>query len=45
MERKVVNGVIEIGRFLLPDDRQWRLDCIFWDDILAAYRERMKKII
>lgn len=36
---------VEIGRFLLPNDKQWRLDCIFLDDILAAYRKRMKKII
>lgn len=35
----------EIGRFMLPDDGQWRLDVDFLDDIMAAYNRRLKRAI
>ena len=35
----------EIGRFLLPDDGQWRLDVDFHDDIMDAYKTRLKKTL
>lgn len=34
----------EIGRFLLPNDRQWRLDVAFIDEIVSAYKKRINKI-
>lgn len=34
---------MEIGRFLLPNDGQWRDDVDFLDDIKAAYNKRLKK--
>ena len=35
----------EIGRFLLPDDGQWRLEVDFHDDIMDAYKTRLKKTL
>lgn len=35
----------EIGRFLLPDDGQWRCDVDFLDDIMNAYNKRLRKVI
>lgn len=35
----------EIGRFLLPNDGQWRLDVDFLDDIMDAYHKRLKKTL
>lgn len=33
----------EIARFLLPVDGQWRLDVDFLDDIVGAYKRRLKR--
>jgi len=35
----------EIGRFLLPNDGQWRLDVDFLDEIMDAYHKRLKKTL
>ena len=35
----------EIARFGLPNDGQWRLDVDFLDDIMDAYKKRLKKVI
>lgn len=34
---------IEIGRFFLPSDGRWRKDVDFLDDIVNAYKKRLKK--
>lgn len=34
---------VEIARFLLPSDGQWRADVDFLDDIMNAYKTRLKK--
>ena len=34
----------EIARFLLPDDNRWRKDVEFLDDIVAAYKKRLKTV-
>lgn len=36
---------VEIARFRLPNDGQWRLDVDFLDDIMDAYKKRLKKVI
>ena len=35
----------EIGRFLLPNDGQWRLDVDFLDEIMDAYHKCLKKTL
>ena len=35
----------EIGRFLLVGDGQWRLDVTFMDDVIAAYKKRLRKAL
>ena len=35
----------EIGRFLLPNDGQWRLDVDFHDSIMDAYKTRLRKTL
>lgn len=35
----------EIGRFMLVGDGQWRLDVDFLDEIMAAYKKRLRKAI
>lgn len=32
-----------IAMFLLPSDGRWRKDVDFLDDIIAAYKKRLKK--
>lgn len=34
---------MEVGRFALPNDGQWRDDVDFLDDIKAAYNKRLRK--
>lgn len=35
----------EIGRFMLVGDGQWRLDIDLLDEIMAAYKKRLRKAI
>lgn len=35
----------EIGRFMLPGDNQWRLDIDLLDEIMAAYKKRLRKAL
>lgn len=35
----------EIGRFLLVGDGQWRLDIELLDEIMAAYKKRLRKAL
>lgn len=35
----------EIARFVLPNDGQWRRDVDFLDDIMDAYKKRLKNLI
>lgn len=34
---------MEIARFLLPNDGQWRADVDFLDSIMDAYKARLKR--
>lgn len=36
---------LEIGRFLLPNDGQWREDVTFLDNIKDAYVKRLSKTV